>query len=216
LRTRHTPQFFPTIVALVLAGLGLAAQGLSIGFDDDVPGMAPRGFLFAAARQTSPGTWEVQGAGGRRHLAHVADASAGGLSIAVLAAPAPANVRVTSRIRLVDGGRAGGLVWRYRDGSNYYAVGINLERHEAALHRIMGGNRIQLDHSSDLEVDPEAWHALGVVHQGDQIRVHLDGIAILHATDRGFDSGRAGVWSGGAASTWFDDLKIDEFPEPAR
>jgi hypothetical protein len=203
--------------ALSLAVVSVLAQGLSFTFDDDATGMPPRGFLFSAARQASAGTWEVRGLGPQHHLAHLADSTAQGFSIATPTAPAPPNLLVVARIRLVDGDRRGGIVWRYRDANNFYLVGISLQRHEAMLHRIMGGNRVQLDRLADLDVDPGTWHTLGVAHEGDQIRVHLDGIAILHARDRAFDDGgRAGVWSGGAAETWFDDIRISAFPEPRR
>ena len=201
---------------LVLTMAALAAQRVSFSFDDEAVGMPPPGFLFAAARQAAPGTWEVRAGGSLRYLAHTADAAARGLSIAVATAAAPANIHVRSRIRFADGARMGGIVWRYHDASSFYTVGISLERHEALLHRLMGGNRVQLDRLGDLGIDPEAWHTLGVMHHGDQIRVYLDGIAILHARDRGLESGRAGVWSGGAAEAWFDDLQIEEAREPPR
>jgi len=103
-----------------------------------------------------------------------------------------------------------------RKASNFYLIGINLQRHDAMLQRIMGGNRIQLDSLTNLNVDAEMWHTVEVMHRGDQIGVRLDGIAILHARDRSFDSGRAGVWSGGAAETWFSNIKIDDLAEPRR
>lgn len=199
--------FAALVAALTLAVSGMVAQGLIFTFDDAAPGMPPDGFLFSAARQTSAGTWEVRGPGHQHYLAHVADPWMRGFSIATPTASAPANLLVVSRLRLVDGDRQGGIVWRYRDANNFYLVGTSLPRHEAVLHRIMGGNRIQLDRLNELDVDPGAWHTIGVAHQGGQIRVHLDGITILHATDRAFEGGRAGVWSGGAAETWFDDIK---------
>jgi hypothetical protein len=211
LRLRHE-----LIAVLSLSIATMVAQGLSFTFDDETSGMPPRGFLIVAARQAAAGRWEVRGAGPDHYLAHLADPSAQGFSIAIPMVFAPANLLMVSRIRLVDGDRLGGIVWRYRDAHNFYAVGISLQRHDAVLHRIMGGNRIQLDRLNDLDVDPGAWHTVGVWHQGDQIRVHLDGITILSTRDRGFEGGRAGVWSSGSAETWFDDIKIDELPEPRR
>ena len=195
-------------VALSLAIASLFAQDLTITFDEDTPGQPPPGFVFAALRQTTVGTWEVLGDGTRRHLAHLADSSAPGLSMAVATAPAPEQLLITSRIRFVDGGRTGGLLWRYRDASNLYGVAVNLLAHEAVLHRVVGGNRVQLDRVGDINIDPEIWHTLGVLHRDGQITVHLDGIAVLRAQDRGFELGRAGVWSAGASTTWFDDVSI--------
>jgi hypothetical protein len=194
-----------------MLSLGAKAQSLAINFASDAIGAPPRGFVFSALRQATPGTWEVRrsGTGTLRHLAHVADPNAHGFALAVLTADAPANLALSARIRFAEGERNGGLIWRYRDENNFYIVGINLARHQALLHRIMSGNRIQLDAASDINLDPAEWHNLTVTHRGSQIVVHLDGIPILSAKDQSLDGGHAGVWSAGTAETWFSELKID-------
>ncbi len=131
-----------------------AAQGFLATFDDDLAGTPPRGFLFSWVRQPSAGLWEVRGGGHRQYPVHVADASLQGRSVAVSSAVAPAHVRVIARMRLVDGSREGGLVWRYRDGHNGYVAGVSLLRREAILFRVTAGNRVQLDRLDDLDLDP--------------------------------------------------------------
>lgn len=217
MRTRHT-RFAcgASLAVLALVVLGATVPGVTLTFDDDVPGGAPRGFVFAATRQALPGTWEVRASGPHHYLAHDANPTAMGLSMAVITSAAPANLRETVRIRLVGGNRLGGVVWRYRDAANFYAAGIDLQKHEALLHRVTGGSRVQLDRVGDLNVDPDMWHTLSVAHHDDQILIHLDGIAILRARDRTFDSGQAGVGAGGAATIWYSDLRIDEYAEPRR
>jgi len=60
-----------------------------------------------------------------------------------------------------------------------------------------------------------AWHSVRVVQDDDDIRVSLGGIGVIRARDRTFaDAGRVGVWSGGGATAWFDDLRIE--PEEDR
>jgi hypothetical protein len=203
-------------LAVFVAVTGTIAQSVTVNLDSDAPGTAPRGFIFAAARQSTPGTWEVRGMASHHYLAHAADPSARGMALAIVAALAPRDLALTARIRFADGDRLGGLVWRYQDDANFYFVGINLQRHEAVLHRIMAGNRVLLDTSKDLNIDPVLWHNVAVVHRNDQIVIHLNGIAILHARDRGFDNGRAGVFSAGSAETWFADIKLEEMWEGRR
>jgi hypothetical protein len=205
------------VAAAVLALACLAAADAVLvlrTFDDDAVDMPPAGFAFSMARQREPGVWAVRGWGPQHYLEHLADAAAAkGLSLAVVG-PAIKDVQVSVKVQLVSGERVGGLVWRYQDGNNFYGVAIDLQQPEVALFRVVGGNRIRLDHVTELDLDHDLSHSLLIRHQGDEIRVQLDGIGVLRVRDRGLpNAGRAGVWSGGAARTWFDDLRIEEVTE---
>jgi hypothetical protein len=205
------------IAALVIAcGVSVAAGKVTVTFDDLALGAPPDGFFFAGARQASPGVWEVTGGGSKRHLLHLADPTVTmrGISVAGLNTPAPADIRISTRLRLMDGDRAGGLIWRYKDAGDFYFVSIFLAVREAALIRVSAGNRITLDRAKDIDLDPEAWHNLTVVHNGDQILAQVDGIAVLRARDRMLtEGGRAGVWSAGNSTVAFDDITIEDKPE---
>ena len=217
LRDRHRRLLNGLIAAIVIGwGTSAAAGRLTVTFDDLPLGAAPDGFFFAGARQASPGVWEVTGAGAKRHLMHLADPSVTmrGISVAGLNAPAPADIRISTRLRLIDGDRAGGLIWRYRDSADFYFVSVFLAAREAALIRVTAGNRITLDRAKDIDLDSDAWHSVTVVHYGDQILAQVDGIAVLRARDRMLtDGGRAGVWSAGNSTTAFDDITIEDRPE---
>jgi hypothetical protein len=194
----------------------VAAQHLVITFDEETIGAPPDGFFFAAARQASPGTWEILGTGNRRHLGHTADPSVTlrGISIAGFSFAVPDDIKVTTRLRLADGDRAGGVFWRYRDAENFYFMAIVNAQHTAGLFRVTGGNRVVLQNITDVNLDPGAWHSITLVHDGDDIRGTIDGIGALRARDRTItEGGRAGVWSGGNTTAWFDDLVIERAPD---
>lgn len=198
--------------AVVSALASVSAHSFTFSFDDQPVGAAPAGFHFGAARQANPGTWEVAGAGARHHLIHVADPSVvlRGISVAVVDAAATADLTATTRIRLVDGDHAGGLAWRYRDAENFYFVALDLNKHEAGLFRVMDGNRVRLDFKTDVDLDAQEWHTIAITHEGDQIRAQIDGIGVLRTRDSTLQSGqRAGVWSAGNSTTWFDDVAIE-------
>ena len=179
-------------------------------FDQDMPGTAPPGFTFSAARQPAPGRWVVRADGGNQYLAHAADAKASGFSLATLDAAAPARMRASARIKLTEGDRTGGLVWRYQDAENFYLVSLDLTLQEMSLYRVVRGNRVRLEYEDDLELDRDAWHTLRVVHDEERIRVALGGIGVMRARDNAIAApGRAGVWSGGATTAWFDDLRVE-------
>ena len=187
---------------------------VAINFDELTSGTAPGGFFFATARQATPGHWEVRGTA-RRHLIHAANPAVTmrGMSVAAVDMAAPADVKVYARVRLIDHDRAGGLIWRYRDSSNFYFMAVVHVDHRVNLVRVTGGNRIVLASAPDVDLDPEAWHSLAVMHRDDQILGTIDGIGLLRARDRTLtEGGRAGIWSAGNSTSWFDDLAIEHAP----
>jgi hypothetical protein len=214
----HRRRALHLLLAAIAVGsvTSLAAARLSFTFDDQALGIPPEGFFFAGARQPAPGTWEVRGMGTQRHLIHLADPSVTmrGIAVAGVSAAAPADVKVSARLRLVDADRAGGLLWHYKDAADFYFLSVFLGVREIALIRVTGGNRVTLDRVMNVDLDPEAWHSLSVVHVGNQIVGQVDGIPVVHGRDRTLaEGGRAGVWSAGNSTTWFDDISIEDHPQ---
>jgi hypothetical protein len=208
-----------TIVAVVALALAFASAQVAVRtFDSDPIGSPPPGFAFTVARQQTPGRWLVRAEGANHYLTHLADpAAAGGFSLAVLDTPHPVQMRVSVRLKLTEGERLGGLVWRFQDAENFYLAALDLRVQELALYRVVRGNRIRLDEEDELELDDSAWHSLRVAQDDDDIRVSLGGIGVLRARDRTFaEGGRAGVWSGGGATLWFDDLRVEPDPDDDR
>lgn len=209
----HRLPFFAAALLAPVATV-LASAVVFRSFDEDVTGKPPSGFTFFATGQHPPGVWEVQGSGPLHHLEHVAGPmSARGGSLAVVG-PSVKDVRVSVSVQLIDGRRVGGVLWRYQDPNNFYSVTINLQEQELLLYRRTRGSRIQLDRATSLTLDHERWHNLTVVHRGDQIHVHLDGIRVLDARDTWVAvAGRGGVWADLASRAGFDDLWIEELSE---
>jgi hypothetical protein len=125
---------------------------------------------------------------------------------------APADLAATVRLRLTDGARTGGLVWRYVDDRHYYAVLLNLGQSEISLYRINEGHLITLEAEDGLELDPDAWHVLKVVHGQGTIRVLLGGVRVFenddhrnHWPDR---PSRVGLIATGNSTAEFDDFRI--------
>lgn len=179
-------------------------------FEEDAIGAVPAGFFFAGARQNSAGIWAIKGIGPKHHLSHTGDPTIRmrGMSLASVVEEAPVNLTLSVKVRFVDGDRAAGLIWRYRDSSNFYALGVNLSDRTASIFRVTDGNRVRLAFAADLDLDPDAWHSIGIAQVADQMRAQVDGISLMRARDRTLRSGRAGIWSAGNSSNWFDDVRI--------
>ena len=200
------------VTAIALAFPDARAQVAVRTFDDDPIGNPPPGLTFAVARQPMAGRWLVRAEGTNHYLTHLADAGASnGISLAVLDTPHPLQMRASVRIKLMEGERVGGLVWRYQDPQNFYLAALDLRVQELALYRVVRGNRIRLDDEDELELDESAWHSIRVAQDDDDIRISLGGIGVIRARDRTIaeEGGRAGVWSGGGATAWFDDLRVE-------
>jgi hypothetical protein len=201
------------VAAMALAVATGSADDVLRTFDQDPPGAPPPGFSFAAARLPAAGRWVVRADGANRYIAHLADAGAGeGFALALLDTAPPRDLRLAARMKLPEGARVGGLVWRYANPDNFYAVSLDLSAQELALYRVSRGNRIRLEFEDDLELDQDAWHVVRVEHAGGRIRVALGGIGVMRARSReeSGDEGRSGVWSAGSSTAWFDDLAVQQ------
>jgi hypothetical protein len=183
------------------------------GFDEERAGQPPAGFVFAAMRQPAAGTWLVRRAGADGYLLHEANpAHASGFSMAIVEGDAPDEGALSARLKLVAGARSGGLVWKYIDASNYYAVVLDLQHGEVLLYRVAGGNRVRLESSDDLELDPAAWYVLKVAYSQERITVSLGGLRVFQENTRAARSSpiaRAGVMATGDSEVWFDDVRVE-------
>jgi hypothetical protein len=196
------------LYAVTASALVAAQQPAPRTFEQDAAGAPPPGFTFAATRQPAPGTWLIRAAPDGHHLVHEADDPAqAGVSLAIAGAESLRAVTVAARVKLTGRGAAG-LVWRYVDAQNYYAVGLDLARHELAMYRVVQGNRIRVDREDDIELDGSAWHSLKVVHEDASARVYLSGIRVFEVRDRTFDAGAAGLWAASGTRAGFDDFRI--------
>lgn len=207
------PTCFALAFCLLATSTLTAPQLWTFAFDEDRADQPPVGFSLAATRQADAGRWLVQRSGGSGHLVHRADATAPGFALAVADRPAPADAAVSVRLKFNGATRSGGLVWRYRDDLNYNALLLDLNRGELSVYRITAGNRVRLDMRDELELDPAAWHALKVIHEGNHIRVMLGGVRVFDEQDRRASreasEGRVGVLASGASEIWFDDLSVE-------
>jgi hypothetical protein len=199
--------------AILLAGVSLAAEGPVVvrTFEDDPPGRPPSRFRFAESRDAAPGRWIVAREDGNHVLAHSGEAAGGrGIAIAVIEGPRPRDLELSVRLRLRDGARAAGVVWRYQDPDNYYLAELRLSDQSVRVYRMVHGNRVRLEHEDGLELDPAAWHTLKVVQRRHGARLYLGGIKVFDVRDRTFrEAGAAGVWSQGDSLAQFDELRLE-------
>jgi hypothetical protein len=198
----------------------MAAQNVVVRtFDDDRIGAPPAGFALAAGREAAADGWTVKREGTARVLVHEGRQSPpDAFAVAIFTPSQYQDVQVSVRFKTIGGGRTAGLVWKYQDPMNHYSAQLDLAKQELAMYRVVNGNRIRIEHEDDLELDPDAWHALKIFQERGQIRVYLGGIRVLTERDRlPLARANVGIWTGGDSTVMFDDFRIeDETEEPSR
>ncbi|MDN3511365.1 MAG: hypothetical protein NG784_08670 [Candidatus Jettenia sp.] len=116
-------------------------------------------------------------------------------------------VRFRAETGKVD--QAGGLVFRYKDNNNYYALGANALENNVRLYKVVNGNRKQIG-GKNTKVTSNEWHLLKAVCKEDKIQCFLDNTKVIEISDDTFDSGNVGMWTKSDSYTLFDDLVIQE------
>jgi len=101
---------------------------------------------------------------------------------------------------------AGGLVWRWKDGDNYYVARANALEDNVSLYYTQNGRRNTIKYVN-APVAKNQWHTLRVEFAGKSIRVALDGKAYIEQEDDHISgSGAVGVWTKADSVTAFDDF----------
>src|SRR5262245_29475007 len=105
--------------------------------------------------------------------------------------------------------QGGGLVWRFRDGNNYYICRMNPLEDNFRVYKVVDGKRRQLETKEDLTVKAGEWHKIKVEMEGAHIECYLDAQKLLDVQDDTFkEPGKVGLWSKSDAQTHFDDFEV--------
>ena len=103
--------------------------------------------------------------------------------------------------------QAGGVVWRWKDGDNYYVARANALENNVSLYHTSAGRRKTIKYV-DAPVAANTWHVLRVEFAGAMIRVALDGKTYIESKDSNITgAGAVGVWTKADSVTAFDDFK---------
>ena len=102
--------------------------------------------------------------------------------------------------------QAGGLVWRWKDGDNYYVARANALENNVTIYHTIKGSRRSFKNVSQ-KVTPNQWHTLRVDFQGQHFVVMFDGKKVIEADDDAITGvGAVGVWTKADSVTAFDDF----------
>jgi len=182
----------------------------TIDFDQDHPGTLPPGWEAGVTGEGSP-KWTVEKDDTAPSPPNVLKQSGSGtFPWCVKSGTWIENGSVEVKFKPISGDRdaAGGLIWRWKDGDNYYVARANANEDNVSLYHTTNGRRITIKYV-DAPVARNQWHASKVEFAGRSIRVSFDGkVYIEQEDDHISGAGAVGVWTKADSVTAFDDFSF--------
>jgi hypothetical protein len=183
-----------------------------VNFDATPPGALPEGWIAGVTGKGSP-KWAVERDATAPSKPNVLKQSGQGtFPWCVIPASAIADGFVEVKFKPLAGreDQAGGVVWRWKDGDNYYVARANALENNVSLYYTEGGSRKTIKYV-DAPVARDAWHTLRVEFSGRRMKVILDGVARLELDDVHIaGTGAVGVWTKADSVTLFDDFSYGQ------
>ena len=202
---RASAVFLSTLMTLATMNPSSAA---TLSFDQDPAGEAPSGWRSGVTGTGSP-KWAVEADASAPSKQNVLKQSGSGTFPWCVRPDAQVtDGTVEVRFKALSGrqDQAGGLVWRWKDGNNYYVARANALENNVSLYYTANGKRNTLK-SVDAPVARDTWHTLRVEFTGTRIRVSLNGKLYIDLEDTHIvGAGAVGVWTKADSVTVFDDF----------
>lgn len=122
------------------------------------------------------------------------------------------------RLKPVSGqNQAGGIIFRYRDDKNYYALEASAMGDDVALYKVENGRSIPItprgsspaDFQVKHDIHPNAWQILKVSLRGNQFQIYVNHRRLFRAQDSSFRGpGKVGLCTVSDSVTYFDDFRV--------
>ena len=145
------------------------AMAETFNFDADAVGKVPAGWIAGVTGQGAH-RWSVETDASAPSKPNVLKQSGrGDFPWCVRRDSAIADGHVEVRFKPLSGARrpGGGVVWRWKDGGNYYVARANALENNVSLYYTQAGRRITIKYV-DAPVARKQWHALRVEFSGTQ------------------------------------------------
>lgn len=203
------------VVATTLLAAG-SPFAETLHFDRDAVGRLPAGWTCGVTGRGNP-RWTVEADADAPSLPNVLlQSGSGTFPWCVRADATLSDGFVEVKFEPIRGreDQAGGVVWRWKDGNNYYVARANALENNVSLYYTEGGARKTLKYV-DAPVTAGTWHTLRVEFAGKRIVVLLDGKAAIDVEDAHIaGAGAVGVWTKADSVIAFDDFSFGSVKRP--
>ena len=201
----------PTLASVAIM---TATHAETVSFDRDAQGALPAGWRSGVTGRGSP-KWSVEADTSAPSRPNVLKQSGSGtFPWCVRSDTSLADGYVEVKFKPLTGreDQAGGVVWRWKDGDNYYVARANALENNVSLYYTTNGRRNTIEYV-DAPVPGNTWHTLRVEFAGKRIRVIFDGKPYIEMDDeRIAGPGAVGVWTKADSVTLFDDFSYRAAP----
>ena len=200
------------IVFAALCAWSLHVMAETRTFEADAVGQPPAGWTCGATGRGTP-KWSVEAdptSSGKGKVLRQSGAAT--FPWCVRAEVALSDGWVEVKFKPISGkeDQAGGVVWRWKDGDNYYVARANAIENNVSLYYTERGSRKTLKYV-DAPVASGQWHTLRVDFAGTRIGVSLDGKRYIDFDDSHITGpGAVGVWTKADSVTSFDEFRHRE------
>ena len=197
-----------TSIGLLASLVSTTVLAQTVNFDSDPLGSVPAGWTCGVTGSGSP-RWAVAADPSAPSKPNVLKQTGSGtFPWCVKSGTSLSDGFVEVKFKPISGreDQAGGLVWRWKDGDNYYVARANALENNVSLYYTERGSRKTLKYV-DAPVAAGIWHTLRVEFAGARIAVSLDGKPGIEFEDRRISGpGAVGVWTKADSATAFDDF----------
>jgi hypothetical protein len=192
-------------VSMFLVGDAMAE---TVNFDTFSPGALPPEWVCGVTG-SGGSRWTVEPAADAPSRPNVVKQSGvGDFPWCALKGASMADGYVEVRFKALSGrsDQAGGVMWRWKDGNNYYVARANALENNVSLYYTTNGRRNTIKYV-DAPVPRNQWHTLRVDFAGTSIKVSLNGKTYIDVQDKRIAGGGAvGMWTKADSVTVFDDF----------
>lgn len=201
-----------TFIALLMttALLTTKALGDTENFDSAQPGALPAGWVGGVTGKGTP-KWSVVKDGSAPSQPNALKQSGEGTypwCVKQDAAVKDGFVEVKFKPLTGKVDQAGGVVWRVKDGDNYYVARANALEGNVRIYHFVKGKRTQFK-GANVPVATQQWHTLRVSFSGNRFTVLFNAKELFTAEDETHkDAGAVGVWTKADSVTLFDDFSF--------
>ena len=196
------------IMGIAIAALAASANGETVNFDKERPGTLPADWIAGVTGKGQP-HWAIEADASAPSAPNVLkQTGAGDFPWCVKKGTALADGFVEVKFKPLSGreDQAGGVVWRWKDGDNYYVARANALENNVSLYYTENARRKTIKYV-DAPVAGNKWHTLRAEFLGTRIRILLDGKAYIELDDSHIAcAGAVGVWTKADSVTAFDDF----------
>lgn len=208
--TKAGPASIAASVGLVVTAASAGSGVQAVDFDRETVGAPPSGWVCGVTGSGQP-RWLIAPEPGGSAAGHVLlQDGRGSFPWCVKSGTVVTDGFVEAKFKPISGreDQAGGVVWRFKDGDNYYVARANALENNVSLYYTERGSRKTLRYV-DAPVPQGAWHTLRVEFTGTRINVSLNGKRYIELDDRHITGpGAVGVWTKADSVTAFDDFSF--------